>query len=401
MVVDRVRRRAGTAAFVAVLAVGGAPACSSSAVDGPKSALAMACDRWAATLGDRKILADDLLVSPGFPIHHDVDLRVLSADDRAAVLGAYDRACVAVAGLSGSTIDASFLDRCREALVARDLIATSLPVACIPPSGTRSDGDGCVADHQCASLHCAGAAAERCGRCAPAIPVGDPCDGDCGFGLSCFLSMVPGAHGGYAAACGVRELTENSDNACGSTVCSAGSYCARGREACVPLHVAGDACEEGFSCAAGLTCKNATCIAARAVGETCDVSVDCEIDAYCKPSNPPPGPGGPGVCTAASPIGQPCDDWYVECDRRSGTLCTTGCGTELVCTTLHPFDAPPAPPGAMATGEGCAISTGSTGACGRCPLPVPDGEACGPDRACMPRSACVEGTCRADSPICP
>jgi hypothetical protein len=390
-------------AWVGLAAAGAAfcslfPACSGGVGARSTAGIGDACDRWITALADRLILPDDLFAPDSE--RRDVDLRSFGPADRAAVLASYRGACVDVATIDGSAIDAAFLDRCLHALTTRT--SSAIPLDCVPPAGSRGDGEGCLVDHQCASLHCAGGSARlrACGACAPALRDGATCTGDCGFGYLCAGTIAPGTHGPGASLCVARALGAQTSDPCSGVTCGEGTYCDYATASCVPARALGAACDEAWQCASGLTCKEHACIAAHARGDVCDVDVDCGIDDFCAPSKPPPGPGGPGVCTQAPTTGGSCDDWYVQCGRRRNAYCRSSCGGPMTCI-VDSGDYQTTEPGGTATGNGCAIWVGSNEPCGPCPRLVADGDACGPEAACAPRSACLGGACRPISLGCP
>jgi hypothetical protein len=367
-----------------------------------------ACDRWIAALSSRGILPDDMLTPPIPPRHFNVDVSSFSPRDRAAVFASYHRACVDFATVDGSTMDSAYLDRCKDALVALAL-GDTLPVACVPPPGTYSEGESCIADHQCASLNCAQPDANRCGTCAPSAHAGDYCAHcvspgakacyrveyyGCGFGLECTPDQ-----------CRPRVIP-NTVDPCTSVTCADGTYCDLAGT-CVPLPGAGMPCYQGKYgdlCAPGFGCADeGLCVPARALGEPCGGLIGgaprpvCEDDAYCKVPSPPPA-SNEGVCTRPA-LGEPCAD-SVECGRRlpfgSGPHAHVSC---LPSTCAGPWvclvsDVADVPPGERTVGACALTPRDPPQPCGTpCARLAADGEACGPDAVCLPRSECVANTC--------
>jgi len=377
------------------------PACGATDASVDAVAIGQACDRWIMDLGEKGPLFDAILVPGGTNDagREVVDIRSLSPQERALVLAAYRRACVDVTTVEGSRADAAYIDRCREAL-AGFTGQGAIPLACVPPPGAHEDGAGCVADHQCASLHCAGGSAflRTCGVCAPALRDDASCQTDCGFGYYCGIRIIPGAHSG-PSLCSPRAIFKSGPplDPCRGVTCSAGQYCDPSSGACTASRAEGEPCASETECASGRICPSGRCVAPNPLGSPCVADIYCATDAYCKPapSDRPPGDGTtPGTCTKAPALGEPCDGWDVQCGRQQpGTDCGAPCDGPTVCRVLQ-SDAPLTPPNQTTMGTGCVFYTGYNEVCGQCPSLADDGEPCGPGAACGPRSACINGTCQ-------
>lgn len=361
-------------------------ACTSASSDAERdeAGLAAACDRWVALMADRQITVAQILYDT-----HDVrvaDPRSLSPAHRAAVTGAEKKVCLELVSLPGGAITPAWLDACRDAFAAERWGA--MKGACAPPPGTLGDGAACTADLQCASLHCEGALQATCGTCAPRLPIGAPCARDCGAGLRCVMTPVPGAHSGPSAC---QDAWPAPAAPC---VCPAGQRCTS--TGCAPLPGPGQACSSGSDCVDGFYCDRGTCAPKKALGDACTLGIACPSGAYCTPD----GSAQPRVCAQTKPDGASCTESYA----CAGGRCDESCSPRGRVCMGRDVDAPLAAPGEIALGANiCAI--GQSEGCAPCPPIAGEGEPCeepapgvpltrfgGP--VCVPYLKCVDGACR-------
>jgi hypothetical protein len=279
-----------------------------------------------------------------------------------------------VGGAPGVTGFGATLAACEAAYESAAETCAAIDVApCLPPKGALPNGTSCGADAQCASAHCsvpgvvraggfearsayppaAGVTSGACGTCAP-------CDGTCASGLVCQQgTCVPPPPGDVG-------------DGCLDHLCKSGLQCDAHTLTCEVPPAEGEACvdaldSQGFAaigCAAPFVCKQpigvmGTCVRGIADGARCSPSaapcargLQCELLAGADPIDPA------GTCSSASHIpgaGQPCE---------GAQVCAYG-----ICAS------------------------------GKCPFPIPDGQACDADDQSAARapcnyfSQCSAGTC--------
>jgi hypothetical protein len=120
-----------------------------------------------------------------------------------------------------------------------DGMVAAVAQACAAAEGTRTDGNACATNSQCASSYCRldAAATNGCGSCAPRIDAGAACDTD-------------------------------------PSACAAGTSCAAA--ICQPLAGSGSSCAAGEPCDLGLVCQGGLCTKGKNVGEACDDATLCD-----------------------------------------------------------------------------------------------------------------------------
>jgi hypothetical protein len=268
--------------------------------------------------------------------------------------------CKMVDGARGVTGFGATLAACEAAYEsAAETCATIDPAACLPPRGALLNGAPCGADAQCASGLCSVPAGGlvssspyetrgACGTCAPCVAA-------CGLGLVCqqgtCVPLPPG------------ELGEN----------------------CV-----------GHPCKNGLLCVNYTCAVPPAEGEACvdafdpqgSVAVGCAAPFVCQRPI-----GLMGTCVRGNAEGGPCSPSGLACAR--GLQCDLPAGADPMDPTAGTCSSAPHIPAAGQPCDGAQVCEYGICASGKCPFPIPDGEACGADvRApCNYFSQCIAGTC--------
>ncbi|MEO8918018.1 MAG: hypothetical protein ABI488_11365 [Polyangiaceae bacterium] len=197
------------------------------------------------------------------------------------------------------------LNVCTQATIAQtcDEWIEVTPPVCAPP-GAEAEGVGCELDGQCASGYCnTGAYPSYCGKCAPRLGTGQPCDPQafpCALGLRCTYSC-PGAWCALTDRAWLCEVPKAEHEPCAFA----------------------SECRGVLSCVAGACARPAT------MGQACDESVDdCSHDTICRASQPPDTGatclktsfGGPGaVCNSS--IAQFC---------AGGSVCVNAAGTTQV-----------------------------------------------------------------------
>jgi hypothetical protein len=309
----------------------------------------------------------------------------------------FRQACENALALPGTGLTLQALETCSAALNASScqvvansdgtiLIANGGLAAC-DFRGSLPGGATCNEGIQCVSGECLGARgvtpggsiAPRCGTCAPAVDVGEPCAPTDG--------CVPGAVCTYGASNSVvcvaityGELGTECDNK--TSLCGPGLFCNQQMQcASLPASV-GDSCTDFTGCARPLTCVGLgvpqKCKQPESAGTSCSVDQDCATGLGCVSSAcVGQGPGSSCPSSAAcTPVawampGQPCDETS-ECLVAS-CLSTNGVG-------------PPSPNAAPPPQT--------------CPSVTPDGQPCG-NGTCDTYSVCFKGICTpTDSVVC-
>ena len=270
---------------------------------------------------------------PGYPI------------DRASAVAS----CIGIATLPGSRVSVSDL----EALRSKLLLACTSVVVGSPSSigyawnllspaatsaGTRSAGEKCHADIQCASLRCNidHLSPTYCGRCVIPRAIGDRCNPDldlCGPIASCEDGICVAS----GKKLGVQCTTKFEE-------CQPDLYCAK--DVCVKRGTSGDACARYDGCLADplhpLMCKAGVCQPVRllADGSPCpDPDLDrctgaCH-DGVCVPFPFNLGVGADcsiGRCREdlSCNMSHVCAQWT---SLNQGDVCTAYCSPTLECST--------------------------------------------------------------------
>jgi hypothetical protein len=293
-----------------------------------------------------------------------------------------------VAGAPGVTGLGTKLAACEAAYQsAAETCGAIDPAPCLPPSGALSDGAPCGADAQCASGLCsvpagdinaptayiaftnaqnaattpaAGVTRGACGTCVPTVAAGQPCNGPCATGLVC-------QQGNCAPPPPPGDVGEN----CVDRSCKNGLQCDPVKDTCAVTPAEGEECVDPHT----------------------GVELGCAAPFFCQHA----AMGAMGTCVRGSVEGGPCSPSGLACAR--GLVCDLPAGADPkdpVGTCSRPAPMP-------AAGEPCegAQVCAAYGICnsGKCPFPIPDGQACDPyDQTairapCNYFSECIAGTC--------
>ncbi len=265
--------------------------------------------------------------------------------DEAACESRESLTCLAALQAPGTKVDAAHDQACATAIDGEgcpDLLGPTPPDACVPPAGTRANGQPCAFNGQCQSTYCAVPEGAACGACAAEPAAGDSCalTGSCGRGLICSSDKVCQVPATAGQAChkdhdcavglgcvGDTKATPGKCMAAGETVgasCDAtvgppcdrtlGLYCSPTSHTCasVGFAAAGQACGNvqgseviclaGASCQPSPTAKGGTCVAPAADGAACAVGGEphCLAPARCVASA---DGGSTGTCQVPSASG--------------------------------------------------------------------------------------------------
>ena len=162
-----------------------------------------------------------------------------------------------------------------------------------------ADAQPCTADAQCMSAHCAlSSGAPTCGRSAAGAACSTVFGNDCAAGLFCnagtCVARLTAALGSLAAGAPCDDALQ----------CQAGLFCSgltqATRGTCQPWLAPDAACDAQGGCAANARCRNGHCGALSSAGEPCAQRSDCKLGLWCPQ-------GANATCTAARTVGQPCE----------------------------------------------------------------------------------------------
>jgi len=258
--------------------------------------------------------------------------------------------------------DGGAVHECLAALGARSCDRTSesarvLPAACDEFfRGTRTAGQICFLDEECASQQCSGSSA---GTCSMGVCIGDtaPVDVEAQVGEACATtsSCVDGAYCDTVTdRCTTLKTTGTEctlDNECayglacigptGARVCGAlptvgqgcaadgicrdeGTYCDVTADACKPVGLAGAICTDSSECSPYFPCAG-TCTQGPGLGQACSSSSRCfEAGTFCD--------FNAGLCAAKKADGAPCDSGpECESDFCDFSASTGTCASATTC----------------------------------------------------------------------
>lgn len=232
--------------------------------------------------------------------------------------------------------------------------------ACVT-AGTRTAGEACAFNSQCASLNCS-VSGLGCGTCLERVGDGQPCrvQGNCAIGLSCVADRC------------VEALIHDEKNGA-----------APKNQPCV------DECERGYSCQQDASSATGKRCLVGSVGMPCRRSNECPIGQWCSCNGESCGiaPSAAGSCMLKPAAGQRClgnGDWV------------TTCALDAYCDPKARVDCLPR----GAVGATCdrseACLEGLICVEDRCLVERDEGESCGgPTDYCTPGTRCEQETCRA------
>ena len=287
--------------------------------------------------------------------------------------------CKMVAGAPGVTGFGATLAACKAAYESAAETCAAIDAApCLPPRGALPNGARCGADAQCTSGLCS----------VPEGGIDAP---------SAYYSFVVAKNATTTPAAGVTR------GACGTCApcngaCGRGLVCQQGTCAPPPPGDVGESCVV-HSCKNGLQCDafKFTCAVPPAEGEACVDPLTgvepCAAPFVCQH----PAMNVMGTCVRGSAEGGPCSPSGLACAR--GLRCDLPAGANPNDPAGRTCSSAPNIPAAGQPCEGAQVCEYGVCASGKCPFPIPDGQACDANdqravRApCTYFSECIAGTC--------
>lgn len=130
------------------------------------------------------------------------------------------------------------------------------------------------------------------------------------------------------------SLATGEDCLSGANLCGKGDVCVYVEDGakfrCVPRCSAavGQPCSYDVECEAGSDCIEEVCRPPSSLGDSCDLSLECEPPAICEPIWNEDGSSGGRMCMQPAPVGEPCDpgcgsDAWCEYEPGGGVEDTT------------------------------------------------------------------------------
>ena len=179
--------------------------------------------------------------------------------------------------------------------------------SCDLAPGKAAEGESCASSRACASGVCR-FSGDPCGECVKAAGEGEPCDPECGTGLTCTLQDV---------CAPVVKNDIGGDCAAPPTTCRSFLICDNTTMKCAALAQEGEPC--GSGCDTFLLCEMDRCVPSdlSALGEPCGLPFPrCSDQAYCDPTDL--------VCVPRKTAGEQCtgDDPVKgdDCGPRLGCI---------------------------------------------------------------------------------
>ena len=285
--------------------------------------------------------------------------------------------CKMVAGAPGSTGIGAALRACEAAYESAAEVCAAMDAApCLPPRGVSANGAPCGADAQCVSGFCS-------------VPTGGIDAPSAYFSFAVAQNaMMPAVTRGACGTCAP----------CGDGPCGSGLVCEQGT--CAPPHPGdvGESCV-AYPCKNGLQCdtRKITCAVPAAEGEACvdpqsSLGLGCAAPLVCQHA----GMGVTGTCVRGIAQGGRCSPSGLACARGQCDLTAGADRNDPLGGTCSLRSRLPAVGQPCEEGVPCEYGVCASG---KCPFPIPDGQACDANYAralrapCSYFSECIAGAC--------